>query len=192
MVITNFFWFRGLKGGWPLLRSVPSHSTSKGETQRLITMATKLLVATVSIQPGWQPCFFLQTLINCPCNYYNLATGNIGRTSVLRAEGWEFVSHLISICSMLDILKTSYLGFFKPSSKRMNPDGGSTRNYFEYFRKPLIIFSLVLHPQSASPLPSHLKWVQSFLFLHNIVRPVFRTFVFFQHRKFHFFLHDGI
>jgi hypothetical protein len=42
------FYFRPLKGGWPQLRSVPARSMSKGEAQRLVTAATKILMATVS------------------------------------------------------------------------------------------------------------------------------------------------
>lgn len=35
-----------LKGGWPLLRSVPSHSVPKSEAKRLVDTAAKVLIAT--------------------------------------------------------------------------------------------------------------------------------------------------
>ena len=44
--------FRQLKGGWPVLRTVPSQKVSRGEAHRLIDVATKILVATVSM------CFY--------------------------------------------------------------------------------------------------------------------------------------
>lgn len=43
-----FYLFRALKGGWPLLRSVPSHSVPKSEAKRLVDTAAKVLIATVS------------------------------------------------------------------------------------------------------------------------------------------------
>ena len=42
--------FSGLKGGRPLLRAAPSQYISKREAERIITMATKLLVATVGLR----------------------------------------------------------------------------------------------------------------------------------------------
>lgn len=43
----SYYFSRNLKGGWPLLRSVPSEKLSRGEAQRLVNIASKLLVATV-------------------------------------------------------------------------------------------------------------------------------------------------
>lgn len=37
---------KALKGGWPLLRSVPSHSVPKSEAKRLVDTAAKVLIAT--------------------------------------------------------------------------------------------------------------------------------------------------
>lgn len=44
-----------LKGGWPLLRSVPARSMSKGEAQRLVTAATKILIATEAVDRVMPP-----------------------------------------------------------------------------------------------------------------------------------------
>ncbi|XP_069123580.1 uncharacterized protein [Argopecten irradians] len=40
---------KALKGGWPQLRSVPSQNITRGEAQRLVNIATKLLVATETV-----------------------------------------------------------------------------------------------------------------------------------------------
>jgi len=45
--------FRKIKGGFPQLRTVPSRSVTKGEATRLIDVATKILVATVSFSISW-------------------------------------------------------------------------------------------------------------------------------------------
>lgn len=42
--------YRQFKGGYPVLRSVPSRKCTRGEAHRLIDVATKILVATVSIK----------------------------------------------------------------------------------------------------------------------------------------------
>ncbi|KAK3090360.1 hypothetical protein FSP39_011188 [Pinctada imbricata] len=44
------FKHKSFKGGWPLLRSVPNHSISKVEAERLVNVATKLLVATQTVE----------------------------------------------------------------------------------------------------------------------------------------------
>lgn len=44
-----------LKGGWPILRSVPARNMSKGEAQRLVNAATKILIATEAVDGVIQP-----------------------------------------------------------------------------------------------------------------------------------------
>ncbi|XP_046366582.1 uncharacterized protein LOC124142267 isoform X9 [Haliotis rufescens] len=44
-----------LKGGWPILRTVPSNAVSRGEAERLVNAATKLLVATESVEQSNNP-----------------------------------------------------------------------------------------------------------------------------------------
>ncbi|XP_063445520.1 uncharacterized protein LOC134725544 isoform X2 [Mytilus trossulus] len=44
-----------LKGGWPILRSVPPRNLSKGEAHRLVNAATKILIATEAVDGVMPP-----------------------------------------------------------------------------------------------------------------------------------------